>query len=88
MLTEFQLWVLCTSVVDRARRSFRHAAWPLTVFLIEWSWIMPQFLYNVRTMGLSDTLRCELRNLALILRLTKNTHISSGPAAALSPAST
>ena len=49
---------------------------------------MPQFLYNVRTMGLSDTLRCELRNLALILRLTKNTHISSGPSAALSPAST
>jgi hypothetical protein len=32
---------------------------------------MRQFLYNVRTMGLSDTLRCELRNLALILRVTK-----------------
>jgi hypothetical protein len=36
---------------------------------------MRQFLYNVRRMGLSDTLRCELRNLALILRLTKNIYI-------------
>ena len=41
---------------------------------------MRQFLYNVRTMGLSDTLRCELRNLALILRLTKNIHISDSVA--------
>ena len=48
---------------------------------------MRQFLYNVRTMGLSDTLRCELRNLALILRLTKNTHISSGPSDKEAPGS-
>jgi hypothetical protein len=41
---------------------------------------MRQFLYNVCTMGLTDTLRCELRNLALILRLTKNIYIGDSVA--------
>jgi hypothetical protein len=52
----------------------------MDVISIRWSWIMRQFLYNVRRMGLSDTLRCELRNLALILRLTKNIHIRDSAA--------
>jgi hypothetical protein len=52
----------------------------MDVISIRWSWIMRQFLYNIRRMGLSDTLRCELRNLALILRLTKNIQIRDSAA--------